>query len=64
MSGGTNFYAYRVFETVNGHSCTVCKVKGITMNSSASRFFNWEIIKDMIAGGHKGKETTVANVHI
>ena len=59
-SGGSKNFAYRVVTgTVEK---TVCKVRGITLNYSASKLVNFEVIRDMILA--TGDEPTTVNVHI
>jgi len=58
--GGPKNYAYRVFDTVTGASRTVCKVSGITLNYSASKLVNFNVIRDMIL---KGDELPIRNEH-
>ena len=56
---GPKNYAYRVVDTVTGASRTVCKVRGITVNYSASKLVHFDVIRDMIL---KGDEPPVINV--
>jgi len=46
---------------VTGASRTVCKVRGITLNYSASKLVHVYVIRDMIL---KGDELSVVNVYI
>jgi len=57
--GGPKHYAYRVVDTVTGAGRTVCNVRGITLNYSASKLVNVYVIRDMIL---KGDEPSVVNV--
>jgi hypothetical protein len=50
VSGGPKNYAYRTINPATGED-TVCKVRGITLNYSASRLVNFDVIRDMILGG-------------
>jgi len=45
---------------VPGVNRTVCKMKGITLNYSASILVNFDVISDM---NLKGEEAPVSNVH-
>jgi len=48
VSGGPKNYAYKTLNSVRGAEKTVCKVRGITLNYSASQPVRFEKIKDMI----------------
>ncbi|XP_018574075.1 uncharacterized protein LOC108913090 [Anoplophora glabripennis] len=48
VSGGPKNYAYKVFSTRDNEEKVVCKVKGISLNYTASRLVNFDIIKDMV----------------
>jgi hypothetical protein len=57
VSGGPKNYAYRV---VNDKDVTktVCKVRGITLNYSASKMVNFHVIRKMVLnGGPRGVVT-------
>ena len=41
-------YAYKTYISASGEIKSVCKVRGITLNYSASQLVNFEKIKDMI----------------
>jgi hypothetical protein len=41
-------YAYRTVNPATGEHETLCKVRGITLNYSASKLANFEVIRDMI----------------
>ena len=47
VSGGPKNYAYRMLDA-QGRSETVCKVRGITLNYTASQLVNFDVIRDMI----------------
>ena len=47
VGAGPKNYAYKTINTVTGEQNTVCKVRGITLNYSASKLVNFEI-RDMI----------------
>jgi len=50
-----------MLESVTGTvEIIVCKFSGITLNYNASRFVNFEVIRDMIVGTG---ETTMVNIH-
>ena len=48
LSAGPKNYAYKTYNSSTGESKTVCKVRGITLNYSASQLVNFEKIKEMI----------------
>jgi hypothetical protein len=48
VCAGPKNYAYKTLNTSTGSVETVCKVRGITLNVSASRLVNFEKMKDMI----------------
>ncbi|XP_023312382.1 uncharacterized protein LOC111692561 [Anoplophora glabripennis] len=48
VSGGPKNYTYKVFSTRDNEEKVVCKVKGISLNYSASRLVNFDTIKDMV----------------
>ena len=60
VSGGPKNYAYKSINSVTGEEKTVCEVRGITLNYSASQLVNFESIKhmDLI-----GDETDTVTVH-
>ena len=60
VSGGPKNYAYRMHNTETGVESTVCKVRGITLNYSASQIVNFERLKQMIL---RGTETDTVTVH-
>ena len=59
VSGGPKNYAYKTLNSVTRAEKTVCKVKGITLNYSASQLVNFEKIKATILGCDKKETTTV-----
>jgi hypothetical protein len=59
VSAGPKNYAYKICEHGNGNVQTVCKVRGITLNYSASRLVNFEVIQDMILNGEPDDTVTV-----
>jgi hypothetical protein len=60
VSGGPKNYAYKMCNTVTGVESTVYKVRGITLNYSASQLVNFARIKHMIL---KGNEQDTVTVH-
>ena len=48
VCAGPKNYAYRKINSLTCESKTVCKVRGITLNYSASHFVNFAKIEDMI----------------
>jgi hypothetical protein len=48
VCAGPKNYAYRTVNTLTGDNKTVCKVRGITLNFSASQVVNFAMMKDMI----------------
>ena len=60
VSGGPNNYAYRVVDPVAGNLETVCKVRGITVNYSASQTVNFDVIKALVL---RGDDTETVTVH-
>ena len=48
VSGGPKNYAYKVVSTITDEIKTICKVRGITLNYSASQLVNFDVIRDMI----------------
>jgi hypothetical protein len=48
VSGGPKNYVYRTVKTATGQRNTVCKVRGITLNYSASRLVNFDVMRDII----------------
>ena len=65
VSGGPKYYAYRVIETKDGAERlkTDCKVKGITLNYTASRLVNFDIIRDIILNREPDYVVTVHTKH-
>jgi len=58
VCAGPKNYAYKTYNSATGESKTVCKVRGITLNYSASQLVNFEKIKDMILN-KKDDETVI-----
>jgi len=48
VCAGPKNYAYKTYNSSTYESKTVCKVRGITINYSASQLVNFEKIKDLI----------------
>ena len=59
VSGGPKQYAYKTHNTETGAEATVCKVRGITLNYSASQLVNFERMKQLILNGTKTDTVTV-----
>jgi hypothetical protein len=59
VSAGPKNYAYKICERDSGKENTVCKARVITLNYSASRFVNFDVIKDMILKGGTDDTVTV-----
>jgi len=57
VCAGTKNYAYKTYTSATDESKTVCKVRGITFNYSASQLVNFEKIKDIIMS--KDDETVI-----
>jgi len=63
VSGGPKNYAYKIVTEGKEEEKTVCKVRGITLNYSASKLVNFENIRDMILRTRYDEPPTVVNVH-
>jgi hypothetical protein len=48
VSAGAKNYAYKVANSATGETKAVCKVRGITLNYSASHLVNFGVIQKMI----------------
>jgi hypothetical protein len=48
VCAGPKNYTYKTLNTLTGEIKTVCKVRGITLNFSASKLVNFEKMKDML----------------
>jgi len=48
VCAGPKNYAYKKYNSATGNSKTVCKLRGITLNYSASQLVNFAKTKDMI----------------
>jgi len=59
VCAGPKNYAYKTYNSSTGESKTVCKVRGITLNYSASQLVNFEKIKDMILSKKDGETVIV-----
>ena len=60
VSGGPKNYAYRIMDPVTGNRERVCKVRGITLNYSASQAVNFDVIKALVLRGY---DTGTVSVH-
>ena len=63
MSGGPKNYAYKTLNSLTGAEKTLCKVRGITFNYSASQLVNFEKIKAMILRGDEKETIRVHTQH-
>jgi len=64
VSGGPKNYAYKIVtQGKEEEEKTVCKVRGISLNYSASKLVNFENIRDMILRAGDDEPPTVVNVH-
>jgi hypothetical protein len=63
VSGGPENYAYRTINIATGEHDTVYKVCGITLNYSASRLVNFDVMRDMILGVTDSDRVTVHTEH-
>jgi hypothetical protein len=59
VCAGPKNYAYKTFDSSTGASKTVCKVRGITLNYSASKLINFEKIRDMILNANEDETVIV-----
>ena len=59
MSGGPKYYAYRIVEPLTGLRETMCKIRGITLNYSASQTVNFDVIKALVLRGDHTETVTV-----
>ena len=60
VCGGPKNYAYQTHNTETGAEATVCKVRDIALDYSASQLVNFERLKQMIL---RGTETDIVIVH-
>ena len=51
VSGGPKNYAYQMHNTETAAEATVCKMRGITLNYSASQLVKFESMKKLILRG-------------
>jgi hypothetical protein len=59
VCAGPNYNAYRTVNTMTTESKTVCKVRGITLNYSASQLVNFATMKEMILSTGADETVTV-----
>ena len=59
VCAGPKNYAYKTYNSATGESKTDCKVRGITLNYSASQLVNFAKIKEMIFS--KDDETVIVH---
>jgi len=60
VCAGPKNCAYKTYNSTTGENKTVCKVRGITLNYSASQLMNFAKIKDMISS-KKDEETVIVH---
>jgi len=58
VCAGPKNYSYKTYNSATGESKTVCKVRGIILNYSASQLVNFAKIRDMILS-RKDDETVI-----
>jgi hypothetical protein len=63
VSGGPKNYTYRTVNTAKDEHDTVSKARGITLNYSASRLVNFDVMRDLIFGGNESEEVTIHTEH-
>ena len=59
VSGGPKNYAYWIVDPVTGNRERVCKVRGITLNYSASQAVNFDVFKALVLRGYDTGTVTV-----
>jgi len=59
VCAGQKNYAYKKYNSTTDESKSVCKVRGITLNYSASQLVNFAKIKDMILSKDDGETVIV-----
>jgi len=59
VCAGPKNYAYKTLNSLTGESKTVCKVRGISSNFSASKLVNFEKMKDMILAADQNETVIV-----
>jgi hypothetical protein len=55
VSGEHTNYAYRTINPAMGENDNVCKVRGITLNYSASGLVNFNVMRDFELGGNESE---------
>jgi hypothetical protein len=63
VCAGAKNYSYRTVNPMTGECRTVCKVRGITLNYSASQLVNFVKMKDMILNGDENDTVVVHTKH-
>jgi len=63
VCAGPKNYAYKINKSATGESKTVCKVRGITLNYSASQLVNFAKIKDIILSKKEDETGIVHTEH-
>jgi DNA polymerase type B, organellar and viral len=63
VSGGPKNYSLNIWSTRENRFVTICKAKGITLNSEAVKKINFESIKKMILEPDSLQEINITNEH-
>jgi hypothetical protein len=63
VSGGRKNYAFKTVNPATGERESVCKVRGRTLNYSASKLVNFDETHDMILRGDESNEVMVHTEH-
>jgi hypothetical protein len=59
VSAGPKIYAFKTIDSVTGATNTTCKIRGLTLNFSASKVVNFEKMRDMILNKDSPETVTV-----
>jgi hypothetical protein len=59
VSGGPKNYAFKTIVSVTGANNTTCKIRGLTLNFSASQVVNFEKLRNMILNRDRAETVTV-----
>jgi len=59
VCAGPKNYAYTTLNILTGESKRVCKVRGVTLNFSASKLVNFEKMKDMALAADQNETVIV-----
>jgi hypothetical protein len=63
VRAGPKNYAYKTYNSLTGESKTFCKVRGITLNYSASQLVNFAKIKEMMLSKDDAETVIVHTGH-